>query len=41
MKLLEDEVKVTVEEVFVSFALVPVPTDEAYTVAQRFQRFLA
>jgi len=32
MELSEDEFKVTVEEVLVSFALVPVPTDEVYIV---------
>ena len=41
MELSEDEVKVTVEEVLMSYALVPVPTDEVYTVAQAFQCFLA
>jgi len=41
MELSEDEVKVTVEEVLMSFALVLVPTDEVYTVAQAFQCFLA
>jgi len=34
MELSEDEVKVTVEEVLMSYVLVPVPTDEVYTVAQ-------
>jgi len=41
MELSEDEVKVTVEEVLVPFALVPMPTDEVYTVAQAFYCFLA
>ena len=41
MELSEDEVKVTVEEVLMPFVLVPVPTDEVYTVAQAFQCFLA
>jgi len=41
MELVEDEVKVTVEEVLMSYALVPVPTNEMYTVAQAFQCFLA
>ena len=41
MELSEDEVKVTVEEVLMPFTLVPVPTDEVYTVAQAFQCFLA
>jgi len=41
MELSEDEVKVTVEEVLMPFALVPVPTDEVYTVAQAFRCFLA
>jgi len=41
MELSEDEVKVTVEEVLVSFALVPMPTDEVYIVAQALQCFLA
>ena len=36
MELSEDEVKVTVEQVLMSFALVPVPTDEVYTMAQTF-----
>jgi len=36
MELSEDEVKVTVEEVLMSFALVLVLTDEVYTVAQTF-----
>jgi len=40
IELSEDEVKVTVEEVLMSFALVPVPTDAVYTVAQAFQCFL-
>ena len=40
MKLSEDEVKVTVEEVLMLFALVPVPIDEVYTVAHVFQCFL-
>jgi len=33
MELSEDEVKVTVEEVLMSFALVLVRTDEVYTMA--------
>ena len=41
MELADDEVKVTVEEVIIPDALVPVPTDEVYTVAQAFQSFLA
>ena len=41
MELSEDEVKVTVDEVLMLFALVPVPTDEVYIVAQAFQCFLA
>jgi len=41
MELSKDEVKVTVEEVLMPFALVPVPTDEVYTVAQALQCFLA
>ena len=41
MELSENEVKVTVEEVLMSFALVSVSTDEVYTVAQAFQCFLA
>jgi len=41
MELLEDEVKVTVVEVLVPFALVLVPTDEVYTVAQTLQCFLS
>ena len=41
MDLSKDEVKVTVEKVLMSYALVPVPTDEVYTVAQTFQCFLA
>jgi len=41
MELSEDEVKVTVEEVLMPYALVPVPTDEVYIVAQAFQCFLA
>ena len=36
MELLEDEVKVTVEEVLMSFTLVSVPTDEVYIVAHAF-----
>ena len=36
MELSEDEVKVMVEEVLMSFALVPVPTYEVYTMAQTF-----
>ena len=40
MELSEDEVKVTVEEVLVSFALVRMPTDEVYIVAQALQCFL-
>ena len=36
MELSEDEVKVTVEEVLMPYALVPVPTDEVYTVAHAF-----
>ena len=41
MELLEDEVKLTVEEVLVLFALVLVPTYEVYIVAQALQCFLA
>ena len=41
MELSDDEVKVTVEEVLMPFALVPVPTDEVYTMAQALQCFLA
>ena len=41
MELVDDEVKVTVEEVIIPNALVPMPTDEVYTVAQTFQSFLA
>jgi len=41
IELSEDEVKVTVEEVLMPYALVPVPTDEVYTVAHAFQCFLA
>jgi len=41
MELSEDEVKVMVEEVLVSFALVHVPTDDVYIAAQAFQCFLA
>jgi len=41
MELLEDGVKVTVEEVLMPFALVVVPPDEVYTMAQAFQCFLA
>jgi len=41
MELLEDEVKVTVEEVLVPFALIPMSIDEVYTIAQTFQCFLA
>jgi len=41
MELLEDEVKVTLEEVLMLFALVPVPIDEVYTMAQAFQCFIA
>jgi len=41
MELSEDEVKVTIEEVLVSFALFLVPTNEVYIVAQAFQCFLA
>ena len=41
MELSEDEVKVTVDEVLMLFALVHVPTDEVYIVAQAFQCFLA
>jgi len=41
MELLQDEVKVMVEEVLVPFALVLVPTNEVYIVAQAFQCFLA
>jgi len=33
MELSEDEVNVTVEEVLMSFAFVPMPTDEVYTMA--------
>jgi len=40
MELSEDEVKVTVEEVLVLFALVPMPTNEVYTMAQALQCFL-
>ena len=40
MELSKDEIKVTVEEVLVSFALVLVPTDEVYIVAHAFQCFL-
>jgi len=40
MELSEDEVKVMVEEVPVSFALVHVPTDGVYNVSQTFQCFL-
>jgi len=36
MELSEDEVKVTVEEVLMPFALVLVPTDEVYTMAHAF-----
>ena len=36
MELANDEVKVTVEEVIIPDALVPVPTDEVYTVALAF-----
>jgi len=36
MELSEDEVKVTVEEVLMLFALVLMPIDEVYTVAQAF-----
>ena len=41
MELPEDEVKVTVDEVLVLFALVPVPTYEVYTMTHAFQCFLA
>jgi len=41
MELSEDEVNVTVEEVLMPYALILVPTDEVYTVAQAFQCFLA
>jgi len=41
MKLSKDEVKVTIEEVLVSFALVLVPINEVYTMAQALQCFLA
>ena len=41
MKLADDEVKVTVEEVIIPDALVPVPTDELYIMTQAFQSFLA
>ena len=41
MELSKDEVKVTVEEVLVPFALVPMPTKEVYIVAQTLQCFLA
>jgi len=40
MELADDEVKVTVEEVIIPDALVPVPIDEVYTVAHAFQSFL-
>ena len=36
MELTGDEVKVTIEEVIVPYALVPVPIDEVYIVAQAF-----
>jgi len=36
MELTDDEVKVIIEEVIVPDALVPVPTDEVYIVAQAF-----
>jgi len=39
MELSKDEVKVTVEEVLMLFALVPVPTDEVYTMAQDIPMF--
>ena len=41
MELTNDEVKVTIEEVIVPDALVPMPTDEVYIVAHAFQSFLA
>jgi len=41
MELSEDEVKVMVEEVLMPFALVPMPTDDVYTMAQAFQCLLA
>ena len=40
MELVEDEVKVMVEEVLVPDALVFVPTNEVHIVAQAFQSFL-
>jgi len=41
IELMKDEVKVTVEEVLVLDALVLMPTNEVYIVAQTFQSFLA
>jgi len=41
MELLEDEVKVMIEEVPVLFALLHVPTNEVYTMAHTFKCFLA
>jgi len=41
MELIEDKVKVTVEEVFVPDALVHVPTKEVYIMAKAFRFFLA
>ena len=39
MELADDEVKVTIEEVIIPDAVVPVPTDEVYTVAYAFQSY--
>jgi len=40
MEQSNNEVKVTIEEVLMLYALVHVPTHEVYTMAQAFQCFL-
>ena len=40
LELMDDEVKVMVEEVIVPDALVPLPTNEVYIVKHAFQSFL-
>ena len=41
MQLLEDEVKVSVDEIIIPDASVPLPTYEIFTVAHAFQSFIA
>ena len=40
MELSKDDVKVTVGEVIMSYVVVPMPTDDVYTMAHAFQCFL-